>query len=775
MTRTSRSTTTTARPRPTHSRGSGATPLASLPFDVDVPDAALTPAFVATCAYRLRALDARRFSGPESVREPFLELVDALHVGPSRFAVTSRLAVRGDRSEPVVQADLIVAALGDEEVSDELAAVDRYLTERFFGPGRIFAAERSPIESLRLPTSGDASLIRQSTIAVGRDAASPGADDAMLPVRFAWPGPWALPRLLGALTAAGPGTDLFVTVCPTTLREAERRQLERARAAAALSDDLTQLRDAATALDAVLSFRTEVSVVQILLVTQSPLPEVTRRLVATALTASFDTQQQHGHRIVASPQRFVGGGCSIEPCRDVEETLARLHHGLPLIGFPDRTAADLVTATEVAYCLGWATDEAGGIPGVAESTREAPPFDPASGWTLGRDPLGHPAGVAVRDRCLHTVFIGGSGSGKTTLFAGAIRDDLARGHTAVVIDPHGDLIARALADVPPERRDRVYLLDAAAGLGDRLNLLRLSASPARREVQAAAVVEGSVADLNKDFAGPVFHEVVQPLLGVLGDLGATLTAMQRYLHDPDALERAAHETGREDALDLATEMRSWNSGYRGELATWARSKFHWAQGDGVRTSLCSTEPTFELDDALTPGGLLLVHPGDDPTAGALLSSVLLSVLLASVSDRNLGSPPVSIYLDEVQRFSGNVVRRAMNEARKRAVALHLATQNLTNVGAEFEAMLGNAGHLVLGRAVGPTAAFAEHHLGISAASVSRLPNLRAFCRLSPGGQPAEPFTLEIEAPRDGTVLERPGWLDRRIEARWASARREIDD
>lgn len=774
MTHTLRSSATTTQPTSARPR-TGATPLSSLPFALDTPDAALPPSFVATSAYRLRAIDARRFHGPESVREPFLELVDSLHVGPSRFAVTSRLAVRGDRAEPVIEADLILAALGDEGVGDELTAVDRHLTTRFFGPGRVFAAERLPVERLRLPTSGDGSLIRQSTIAVGHETASLGVEETVLPVRFAWPGPWALPRLLGALTAAGPGTDLFVTVCPTALREGERAQLERARAAAARSDDLTQLRDAATALDAVLSFRTEVSVVQILLVTRSPLPEVTRRLVATALTASFDTQPQHGHRIVAAPQRFVGGGCSIEPCRDVDEMLARLHYGLPMIGFPNRTAADLVTATEIAYCLGWATDEAGALPGVAESSQTAPPFDTTSGWTLGHDPLGHEAGVAVRDRCLHTVFIGGSGSGKTTLFAGAIRDDLARGHTAVVIDPHGDLLARAVADVPPERRDRVYLLDAAAGLGDRLNLLRLSDSPARREVQAAAVVEGSVADLNKDFAGPVFHEVVPPLLGVLGDLGATLTDIQRYLHDPDALERAAHRTGRDDALALAAEMRSWNSGYRGEIATWARSKFHWAQGDGVRTSLCSTEPTFELDDALAPGGLLLVHPGDDPTSGALLSSVLLSVLLASFSDRNLGSPPLSIYLDEVQRFSGNVVRRAMNEARKRAVALHLATQNLTNVSGEFEALLGNAGHLVLGRAVGPTAAFAEHHLGIPAASVSRLPNLRAFCRLSPGGQPAEPFTLEIEAPRGGTALERPDWLDRLIEARWASARLEVDD
>lgn len=744
----------------------GAVRIDDLPFSLVAPDAAFPPSTLATVAYRLRAIDTRRFDGPASAREPFLELIDALHVGPSRFAVTSRLGVRGDRDRPMVEADLLVAALGDEEVLAELAAVERHLDERFFGPDLLFSAERFAIEALDLPSSGDGYLIRQSTISVGSDEGTDSGVEASLPVRFAYPGPSALQRLLGAILAAGPGTDLFVTVSPTALREGEREQLELARGAAGASGDLAQIRDAATALDAVLSYRTEVSLVQVLLVTSAPVAEVTRRAIATALTASFDTQHHHGHRVVASPQRFVGGGFSIEPCRDLEDVLTRLRYGLPRIGFPERDTADLVTATEVAYCLGWPADDAGAMPGIAESTRAAPPFEPSSGWSLGRDPLGHPAGIAEPDRCLHTVFIGGSGSGKTTLFTGAIRDDLDRGHALVVIDPHGDLLHRALAEIPHARRDRVFFLDCADGLGDRLNLLRLSGSAARRRIHAAAVVEGAVTDLNPDFAGPVFHEVIPPILAVLGDRGATLADIHPYLHDPRRLEREAQESGREDAVALAVDMRGWSPSHRGEVATWARAKFHWVDADGVRTTVCSSRPTFDLDDALAPGGVLLIHPGDDPTSGALLSSVLLSVLLSSFTERNLQSPPLSIYLDEVQRFSGNMVRRAMNEARKRAVALHLATQNLTNVSGEFEAILGNAGHLVLGRAMGPTAAFAEHELAIPVSTMSRLPNLRAMCRLSPGGEPCQPFALDIEAPRGDNPTERPRWLDDRIESRW---------
>lgn len=758
--------------RPADEPATSLVPVVDLPFALEVPDAALPPTLVASTAYRLRAVDLGRIEGLASLREPFLELVDAVHVGPSRFCVTSRMAVRGTREAPTFEADLILTALGGDEVGAEIAAVDRHLAERFFGPARVFAADRVAMKSLDLPTTGDGVFIRQASIAVGEEACpSVGSDRAGLPVRFAFPGPAALTRLLGALTTAGPGTDLFVTVSPTSLREAERESLERARGAASASDDVARLRDAATAIDAVLSFRTEVSVIQVLLVGQQPVAEVARRLVANALTAGFDTQLHLGHRVVASPQHFVGGGHSIEPCRNVTEVLSRLRFGLPLIGYPDRDPSDLVTATEVGYCLGWAADESGAIPGIAESTSEAPPFDPESGWTIGRDPLGRAAGLADADRCLHTVFIGSSGSGKTTLFERAIRHDLNGGHTVIVIDPHGDLLRRALAHVPRRARRHVYHLDGSEGAGDRLNLLHLSSSATVRRLQAAALVEGSVTDMNKDFAGPVFHQVVVPLLGVLGDSGRTLADLHTYLSDPSGLTDDAEASGREDAIALACEMRGWSLDHRAEMATWARSKFHWAGGDAIRATVCAAEPTFQLADALAPGSVLLVDPGDDLSAGAVFASVLLSVLLTSFSDRSLSSPPVSIYLDEVQRFSGNMVRRAMNEARKRAVALHLATQNLTNVSNEFEAILGNAGHLLLGRCVGPTAAFAEHELGLRASTMGRLPNLRAMCRLSPGGQPCVPFALDIDPPTEAMPTEWPRWLGAAVEKRVLSAAR----
>lgn len=749
----------------------------SLPFPLDAPDAALPPTRLACLAYRLRALDRRRLDGPASLREPFLELVDGLHIGPARLCVTTRVGVRGTREEPVILSDLIVTALGGDEVGAEIQALDDHLVSRIFGPQRLFTAERVAVQDLDLPVSGDAVFIRQAAISVGEGGDSPldATSGASLPVRFAYPGAGAPARLLGALEAAGPGTDLFVSVSPTTLRESERQALERARAVASDHTDIARFRDAATAVDAVLSFRTEVSVVQILLVSQRPLAEVTRRLVASALTAGFDTQHQPGHRVVASPQRFVGGGFSIEPCRNPTEVLSRLGAGIPWIGFPERDPSDLVTATEIGYCLGWATSETGAIPGIAESGARAPEFEPTSGWTLGRDPLGSHAGIADGDRCLHLAFIGSTGSGKTTVFEQAIRHDLERGRTVIAIDPHGELLLRALRHVSRDRRDRVFFLDAATGLGDRLNLVRLSGSRARRRGQHAAIVEGAVTDLNKDFAGPVFHEVILPILTVLGDIEGDLRDLPRFFDDPRRLQAAAEEAGCDAAVALAREMRNWSASHRSEVATWARSKFHWVESEGIAATVCAGEPSFELDDALRPGSALLVHPGNDAAAGAVFSSVLLGVLLSGFAERSPGAPPVSVYLDEVQRFSGNMVRRAMNEARKRAVALHVATQNLTNVTEEFEAMLGNAGHLLIGRSIGPTAAFAGHAIGADPGSMATLANLRAMCRLSPRGQPHEAFVLEIDPPVGPPPDERPEWLDRAIEARWQAAERGARD
>jgi hypothetical protein len=69
-------------------------------------------------------------------------------------------------------------------------------------------------------------------------------------------------------------------------------------------------------------------------------------------------------------------------------------------------------------------------------------------------------GIKSEDRFLHVYIIGKTGTGKSTLIETMAFQDLERGNGFALIDPHGDLVARIAARIPPSHRDRVTYLDA---------------------------------------------------------------------------------------------------------------------------------------------------------------------------------------------------------------------------------------------------------------------------------------------------------------------------
>lgn len=77
--------------------------------------------------------------------------------------------------------------------------------------------------------------------------------------------------------------------------------------------------------------------------------------------------------------------------------------------------------------------------------------------TNGRHPH-RTFGIKQADRLFHTYVIGKTGTGKTTLLETIALQDMMRGRGVAVIDPHGDLAERLVAQVPLGREsDLVYL------------------------------------------------------------------------------------------------------------------------------------------------------------------------------------------------------------------------------------------------------------------------------------------------------------------------------
>jgi len=69
-------------------------------------------------------------------------------------------------------------------------------------------------------------------------------------------------------------------------------------------------------------------------------------------------------------------------------------------------------------------------------------------------------GIKDEDRFLHIYIMEKTGTGKSTLLETMALQDLERGNDFAFIDPHGDLVARIAARIPPSLRDKVIYLDA---------------------------------------------------------------------------------------------------------------------------------------------------------------------------------------------------------------------------------------------------------------------------------------------------------------------------
>ena len=74
-----------------------------------------------------------------------------------------------------------------------------------------------------------------------------------------------------------------------------------------------------------------------------------------------------------------------------------------------------------------------------------------------------PVALSAEAALHHLAVVGPTGSGKSVVLARGVLDDLSAGYGGVLIDPKADLIDEVLNRVPAADRDRIVVLDPAAG------------------------------------------------------------------------------------------------------------------------------------------------------------------------------------------------------------------------------------------------------------------------------------------------------------------------
>ena len=144
-------------------------------------------------------------------------------------------------------------------------------------------------------------------------------------------------------------------------------------------------------------------------------------------------------------------------------------------------------------------------------------------------------GIRQADRRAHMYVIGKTGTGKSTLLATLLRQDLEQGRGVALLDPHGDLVERALGWVPESRRDDLVHFDVPdVTQNTAFNPLE-PVPPLKRPLAASGLIE--VFKKNRaDSWGPRLEYILRnALITLLDQPEATLADVLRLLGMPESL------------------------------------------------------------------------------------------------------------------------------------------------------------------------------------------------------------------------------------------------
>ncbi len=367
-------------------------------------------------------------------------------------------------------------------------------------------------------------------------------------------------------------------------------------------------------------------------------------------------------------------------------------------------------------------------------------------------------GIKQADRLSHMYIIGKTGTGKSTLIETMIRQDIEAGRGCALIDPHGDLVERIAASLPPRRLEGVIYLnvpDPSQPYGYN-PLTRVSH-------ELRPLVASGLIDIFKkmwgDSWGPRMEHILRNAILALLD--------QPYATMPDILSMLTEKAFRQQAIESITndQVRSfWHEEFRHysfkvqvDGAAPIQNKVGAFLSDPkLRNILTRRDGNLRLRSIMDEGRVLLVNLsqgkiGADSSAlmGGLLMTSLGSAAFSRAFTPEDQRRPFFLYVDEFQNFTTLAIANMLSELRKFGVGAILAHQYLHQLDPDIRpAVVGNAGTLVAFRLGASDARLMarEFEPVASSADLTQLPNHDIYLRLMIDGMPSRPFSATSLKP-----------------------------
>ena len=377
----------------------------------------------------------------------------------------------------------------------------------------------------------------------------------------------------------------------------------------------------------------------------------------------------------------------------------------------------------------------------------------------------------------HHLYVARTRMGKSTLMhhvvAHKLREKAAgRDNDAIiVVDPHADLVAGLLEQVPENLVDKVRLIDLADDAGaPGINLLdtRIFADRDRTADSVVRVAKGLW-----DQWGPRMQSILEHTVKTLHEANERRDEDRQYTI-LDGMKLITDGKFRAEVLGQVSDtylldwwvrdFDGWHRQYRSEAIAPVQTRLaYYASSKKARSILGQSRSTIDIRQTILDGGVLFVSTaqgtaGRDVAAlvGASLLNLVDSVIREQESLPQHRRRGALVVVDEMQSMPGVDYESMLSELGKYGASFILATQSLAKLDDLSRTMqdtiLANVGCLAVFQVAGSDARRLVWELGkdrVSEDDITSLPVHHCYVRATVGADRMPAYSMMVRKPQPG--------------------------
>lgn len=377
-------------------------------------------------------------------------------------------------------------------------------------------------------------------------------------------------------------------------------------------------------------------------------------------------------------------------------------------------------------------------------------------------------GMKRLDRRRHLYLIGKGGTGKSKLIELMMRQDIAHGFGACLIDPEGDTIKNILDFVPENRVEDIVLLDPE----DQLGAVALNPFAGIDPDSKFQFTHGFVEIMAKQF-GPTWSARLEHLtrmacLALVDYPHATLHGLLKLLRN-EVYRREVASTVQDEMVRQfwAEEFSDWREKYETDTIIPLLNKMGQFLADPMIGNIfASVENRLDFRTFLQENKIVCVNLArdriGDANASLLGSLVVLSLKQAAMARvKQRGEVrDFYLYVDEFPNLVTEAFENLLSASRKYGLCFTIAQQHLNQLPASAQAaILGNMGSIIVFRLGGEDAVKLKPEMS-PVFDVKDMINLgigQFYARLLIDGETYDPFsaeTLKVLPPPHQSLRDR---------------------